>query len=322
MKKLDGILFTALLASAVWLGGCRSIAIALAPSRVLEAPSEATERGERLFSKALLDGAYDELPAVIEELTRLSIAHPRDGRLHTMLGMAHLWRVSERDRDPARSPRMTEHVVLARHYLTSANALLPDDGRVMAWSASSRLAAATLLDDQTARREAYFDMHDAIDRFPEFNLFSASFVFSRLPADDPKYIPEVVDPMFEQIRDCYGPAEDWATRRALLVKTLAEPFDSSGPERVCHPSPLAPHSIEGFFMHFGDALSKAGRVEDAQQAWGLASAAPGFASWPYKSELEARMADPEAHSRVARAGRNGEGMMITSRVACSGCHQR
>lgn len=134
------------------LSGCSSIAIALAPSREPEAPSEATERGERLLAEALLDGAYDRLPEVLTELTRLAIEHPRDGRLHTALGMAHLWRASEKARDPASTPRLTEHVVLSRHYLTSARALLPDDARVHGWSAGAMLATATLLDDARARR--------------------------------------------------------------------------------------------------------------------------------------------------------------------------
>lgn len=302
--------------------GCSAIGIALAPSRTAQAPSEATRRGRALMSEALFDGAYERLPAVLEELTRLSIQNPRDGHLHTILGLAHLWRASERERDPQPSPRLTEHVVLSRHYLVSARALLPDDARVHAWSAGARLASATLLDDQRERRKAYFDMKDSVGRYPEFNLFSASFVFSRLPVEDPKYLPEVVEPMFEAFRRCYGKSEDWRSRRAAVAAAMVKPKSTDGPERVCFPSPAAPHNIEGFFLHFGDALSKAGRLEDAREAWGLASTAPGYGTWAYRSDLEARMADPAAHARLARAGKSGEGMMITSRMSCSGCHQR
>lgn len=307
---------------ALFATGCARIAVGLAPRRTAQVPTEATRRGEALMSEALLDGAYDRLPSLIEELTRLAVDNPRDGRLHTMLGMAHLWRVSERERDPHPSPRLTEHVVLARHYLASARTLLPEDARVHAWSAGTELATATLLDDQRARRRAYFDMKDSIPRYPMFNLFSASFVFSRLPATDPKYLSEVVDPMFEAVRICYGKADDWKSRRAAVAAAMANPIVTNGPERVCYPSPAAPHNIEGFFLHFGDALSKAGRLDDAREAWGLASLAPAYATWPYRSDLEARIADPAGHSRVARAGQRGEGMMITSRVSCSGCHQR
>ena len=305
-----------------FLGGCSSIAIALAPTREPEAPSDATERGERLFAEALLEGSYERLPEILEELTRLSVEHPRDGRLHLLLGMAHLWRVSEKERDPAPSPRLTEHVVLSRHYLGSARALLPEDPRVHGWNAGAMLATATLLDDARARREGYFEMQDAMSDFPEFNLFSASFVFSRLPADDPKYEPEVVDSMFEATARCYGDADRWAERRASVAAAMAEVERPTDERRVCYPSPDAPHNVEGFFLHFGDALSKAGRLDDAREAWSLAQLVPSFRTWPYRAELEARLADPEAHSRVARAGRAGEGMMITSRFACSGCHQR
>jgi hypothetical protein len=315
-------LLLATLSLAFLSAGCSAIAVALAPSREAQPPGEATRRGETLMSEALLEGAYDRLPAVIEELTRLALDAPRDGRIHMMLGLAHLWRVSERARDPQPSPRITEHIVLSRHYLDSARALLPDDARVHGWSASSRLATATLLDDQPARREAFFDMKDAIGRFPAFNLFSASYVFSRLPANDSKFVPEVVEPMFEAFALCYGDARDWPSRRAALARAMASASKTTGQRRLCYPSPAAPHNIEGFFLHFGDALSKAGRLEDAREAWALASTAPSYETWAYKSELASRIADPAAHSRVARAGQRGEGMMITSHVSCSGCHQR
>lgn len=49
-------------------------------------------------------------------------------------------------------------------------------------------------------------------------------------------------------------------------------------------------------------LAEGVRLEDARQAWSLASTAAGYASWSYRRELEARTNDPEAHSLVARGG--------------------
>ena len=69
-------------------------------------------------------------------------------------------------------------------------------------------------------------------------------------------------------------------------------------------------------------MSAPQRLDDARAAWELAATAPGYGAWAFRPELEARVADPAAHARVARAGRSGEGMMITSRASCSGCHQR
>lgn len=300
---------------------CRAIALATAPGRDAMPPDVATQEADQRFAQALLDGAYDRLPEVIEALTAQAVARPRDGRVHTLLGLAHLWVASEKDRAVHPTPRLTEHVVLSRHYLASARALVPEDDRVAGWSEGAQLATSTLLDDARGRREGYFDMKDAISAYPEFNLFSASFIFSRLPHEDPKYGPEVVETMFEAFERCYGPASDWPARRAALVRALSDRPVTEGPKRTCHPSPLAPHNIEGFFLHFGDALSKQGRLDDARAAWSLASAAPGYARWPHRGELERRLADPEAHAKVARASKNGEGMMITSRVSCSGCHE-
>lgn len=314
-------LLTFLLLYSLYLGGCSAIAVAVAPNRTAAAASTDTEVGTRLFQDALRQGDYEGLPDVIEELTRLAIANPLDGQIHTSLGMAHLWRVSERVRDPDPSPRLTEHVVLSRHYLRSAEDLLPDDARVHAWSAGAQLATASLLSDARAQRAGYFAMQRGIRRYPEFNLFSASFVFSRLPFDHPRYESQVVDNMFEAVRRCYGRADTWEERRETIAVAMAEQELPTDESRVCYPSPYAPHNIEGFFMHFGDALSKAGRLDDAVQAWQLANLAPGYSTWPYREQLEARINDPEAHYNVARAGSAGEGMMITSAYSCSGCHQ-
>jgi len=155
---LQGVLMAALALGGFASAGCRTVGVALAPDRVPEPPGDSTAAGERLFSEAIAAGAYARLPEVIETLTRLAIAHPRDARLHTLLGMTHLWAVSEKDRAERPSPRLTEHVVLSRHHLASARALLPNDPRIRGWSAGSHIAAATLLDDQRARREAYFGL--------------------------------------------------------------------------------------------------------------------------------------------------------------------
>jgi hypothetical protein len=41
--------------------------------------------------------------------------------------------------------------------------------------------------DETLTRQGYFMLRDAIQAWPEFNLFTAGFIMSRLPADSPQF---------------------------------------------------------------------------------------------------------------------------------------
>jgi hypothetical protein len=103
--------------------------------------------------------------------------------------------------------------------------------------------------------------------------------------------------------------------RACCSNCHGKPGLERGPRTSLLPKPGRTSQHRGFLLHFGDALSKAGQLEDAREAWGLAAVAPSYATWAYRSDLEARIADPSAHSRTARAGQKGEGMMITSRMS-------
>jgi len=304
------------------LQACRQVAVASAPERIPQPPSEATAAGTSLLARALLAGDYNSLPAVIEELTRLSIGRPRDGRLHLTLGMAHLWALSERERSTATKASITDHAILARHYLLSARTLLPEDARIEGWSGAAQLATAALLEDERGKREGFFELEHAIGRFPEFNGFSASYSLSRMEAADPRYDAAVIRPLFDVFERCWGAGATWSERRSRLRAALGSPADAMAPKRVCFNSQRAPHNVEGFFLHFGDALAKAGRAEEAKEAWGLAQVADSYASWTHREALEERIATAQAKSRSFAAAKHGEGMMIGSRRACAACHQR
>jgi hypothetical protein len=314
--------FVPLALAAISLISCRTIAVATAPTREPQTPNESTLVAESTLLAALEAGDYERLPEVLESLTRGALERPRDGRVHLALGLAHLWALSEKDRSMRPSPRLTEHAVLSRHYLDSAYALLPKDARIHAWSAGTQLAVATLLEDQAARRKGYFEMQDSVAEFPEFNLFSKSYVLSRLPADDPKFERDVVASMFDLMDRCYGRADDWDERRESLRRALPTRRSPTDPRRVCLPSPKATHNLEGFFLHLGDVLAKAGRIADAREAYSLAKLAPGYESWPHRAALDERIATVAERSPLLRAAKSGEGMMVVSALSCSGCHQR
>lgn len=310
-----------LLSMLLFCSGCRAVAIAAAPERVAEPPSEATLEAEALLRDALRAGDFDGLPRVLDRLTSLAIAHPRDGRVHLAVGMAHLWALSERARTAAVAG-VTDHAVLARHWLESARALSPGDARIPAWSAATQLTLAQLTDDERRRRDGFFQLKDSVAAWPEFNAFSASYTLSRLPGGTARYEAEVVQPMFRALELCFGGGDTWPERRANLERTLAQGPGANPAKRVCFNSERVPHNVEGFFMHFGDALARGGRPEDAREAWRLASASPTYAAWAFRETLEAHVAAAEARTAELAAAPDAQGMMVNSTRACTACHQR
>ena len=98
-----------------------------------------------------------------------------------------------------------------------------------------------------------------------------------------------------------------------------------GPQRVCWNSWIAPHNFEGFFLHFGDMLVKAGEPARAVVMYGNARLSRDFVSWPYRSVLEARIVDAARNVAVFREKEppaEAPRMMVRSSYACMGCHQQ
>lgn len=77
--------------------------------------------------------------------------------------------------------------MLTRRYFQEAVKLNPADARTLAFLAGHTVIEGTLHQDERLTREGYFMLLDAIKARPEFNLFTAGYVMSRLPADSPRF---------------------------------------------------------------------------------------------------------------------------------------
>jgi hypothetical protein len=93
---------------------------------------------------------------------------------------------------------------------------------------------------------------------------------------------------------------------------------------VCASTPIAPHATENQLVLVGDMLVKAGRLEEANGMYTLATKAVSFGSWPFKSLakkrsdliggiVSGRVANP-GFDVLAKTAALGEG-------ACNACHQ-
>jgi hypothetical protein len=299
-----------------------AIAVWLALDKVPSAStSEKAKSANARFWDALHGGRYEELPGVIEALTAAYLENPRDAETAAHIGFSHVWFLNERARLEKPSATVTDHVVLGRKYFAEAVRLSPHDERFKGFLASLELAEGAVHGDEKLSRRGYFDLLAAIDGWPEFNLFTAGYVLSRLPFTDRKYA-DAVDYQWRNIDVCVGEKVD--RRTAQYAKYMALET-TTGPKRACWNSWIAPHNFEGFFLNMGDMLVKQGDPATARRIYANARLSRTYQKWPFKSVLEDRIEQADDNVALFRDPRPGEKtrtMMVMSTFACMGCHQQ
>jgi hypothetical protein len=312
----------AALVAALLLGGCAFMAERTAPAKQASTQrTEAARQADQLFWKTLHDGDYDGIPKALEALKAAYLQSPADAENAAHIGFLHVWRLAERARLASLSPSITDNAVLSRRYFDEAVALNPAEARFRGFQASMMLAEASIHQDEKLRRRGYYAMLDAVDAWPEFNLFTAGYVFSGQPADSPRF-KEGLEMQWRTLDLCSGTTVD---RRNPDFAAYMHLQTQEGPKRVCWNSWIAPHNFEGFFLNMGDMLVKAGDAATARKIYANARLSPAYASWKYRPVLEARIERAQANVAAFNAPRTGtEGdavMMGQARFACTGCHQ-
>jgi hypothetical protein len=297
------------------------IAIRFAPrKRAVTVRAAAALTADSLFWRTFHSGDYDGIPLAAQALTAAYLATPNDPVTAAHLAWLHNWRMAERARRDSVPATITDDIILARRYFEEAVALNPSDPRTLGFLAGHRLAEGNLHQDERLTRRGYFTLLDAIDAWPEFNLFTAGYIMSRLPSDSPRF-RQAVEWQWQNLDRCVGSRID----RANPDYTRYMPLETrTGVKRVCWNSWIAPHNFEGFFLNFGDMLVKAGDPATAVKMYGNAKLTPDYATWPYKQVLEERIANAAANVEVFRRPNPQPGsrtIMVQSTYACMGCHQ-
>jgi len=299
-----------------------AIAIWLAPPKVATATvTEAARRANDQFWDVLHGGRYEELPAVIEALTAAYLQDPRDAATAAHIAFSHVWFAAERSRLDRVPASITEHIALARRYFAEASRLAPADERFKGFLASMELSEGKIHGDEKLLRRGYFNLMKSVDGWPEFNLFTAGYVLSGLPFNDPLYA-EAVEYQWRNMDVCVG--EKFDRRAGDATKYLALET-TTGPKRACWNSWIAPHNFEGFFLNLGDMLVKQGDAGTARRVYAYAKLSKTYGQWPYRAILEERIGQAEENIALFRDPKPGERirtMMAHSAFSCMGCHQQ
>ena len=305
------------------LAGCGTLAVWFAPEKTASTDRRPqAARADELFWRVLHSGDYDRIPEALTALKAAYVTDPSDAVTAAHIGWLHIWRLSERARVPnGGGPEITDHAALARKYFEEAVRLVPGEARYLGFYASAMMAEGAIHKDHRLLRKGYFTLKDAIAAWPEFNAFTGGYIAGLQPHDSSRF-HDGLALMWEAMDACVGERVDRATPEYSRYMRLET---KEGPKRVCWNSWIAPHNVEGFFLHFGDMLVKAGDPQRAVTMYANARLAAEYSSWPYRDVLERRITDAAVNVEAFRRPdppASGPTMMVRSRYACVGCHQQ
>lgn len=312
------------IAVGVLAGGCAALAIRSAPDKAPSPERTALAlRADGLFWQTLHNGEYEKIPGALTALKAAYLENPNDAVTAAHIGWMHIWRLAERGRPQSvpPGPGITDDAVLARKYFEEAVRLNPAEARYLGFYASLLMTEGAIHKDEKLRRKGYYTMLDAIAAWPEFNYFTAGYGFSAQPHDSERF-REGLEYQWLTLDVCAVEKVDRANPDFARFMHLEA---KEGPKRVCWNSWIAPHNFEGFFLNFGDMLVKAGDPGTAVKIYRNAQHTPDYVTWPYKDVLEDRIRNASRNMDALREGNPAPGgltIMVRSRFACMGCHQR
>lgn len=314
----------AAVALALSVSGCAYVAVATAPAK----PSSATRtalalQADAVFWQTLHAGRYEDIGRALELNTAAYLENPGDALTAAHAGWLHIWRLAESGRLAQVPATITNDAVMARKYFEEAVRLQPGEARFQGFLGSALLAEGSIHRDEKLTRRGYYTLLDSIAAWPEFNLFTAGYSMSRLPADSARF-KEALEMQWRTLDLCAGQAVDRLDPDFGRYMALAT---TSGPKRACWNSWIAPHNFEGFFLNMGDMLVKAGEVATARKIYANARHSPTYSEWKHRSLLEQRIAQAPDNVQSFNAVPGSQGgddkrQMFQTTVACMACHQQ
>jgi hypothetical protein len=148
------------------------------------------------------------------------------------------------------------------------------------------------------------------------------YMLSNLPARHP-LIKEGVDAAWKVLDVCNGSPLD-RNNPTLEGTGYFERETHTGPRRVCYSGEIAPHGLEGVIFNLGEMLVKSGDPELGKKAYKMTRSVPSYATWPYKTFLEERIAQADQRAELFRTRKPKEQpeSLGQSKFVCVVCHQR
>ncbi|MCC5014824.1 MULTISPECIES: hypothetical protein [unclassified Legionella] len=303
------------------LTGCERIALMTTPQkRAIPSHSELAKKAELFFWDTLHQGRYNDLNKADYLLMAAYLQNPNDPKLAAHIGFTHIWKITERQRLPQESPKITNEIVLAKKYFSDAFTLDPHNAVFEGFLGDAQLIEGKIFHDKREEVRGYFTLQRAIANWPEFNYFTAGYPMSTLAPQSDSF-KEGLEWQWRTLDLCAGKKID---RKNPDYNSYMARETQQGKARACWNSWVAPHNFEGFFMNMGDMLVKAGDWQTGIKIYQNAKLAKNYSSWPYRQMLEKRILNAKANVANFQKDHSDpdKAILFNSGYGCVACHQR
>lgn len=319
--RLLAVLTLALIVIYIWFMPLRLIRMDLP----IATSSDLAREGSHELWEALHGDDIRNLDAVIEKLTRAYEVADTDETLISLLGGAHIWRFSLRNRLGKTSAEMKNDLELGAMYAERNMKLYPDNRTSTAPSmaATSNWQLAVINDDQALMGDTHMKVLANAEIWPEFAAYMQGWILAAMLApSDEFYSTDHLGYMF-MLDQCAGFRLPDAVKFNKLMHSMYSVKSLTKPE--CYNNTIAPHSIEGTLLSMGDSWVKEGKFELARTWYNNAKTSPTYDDWRYKEILEDRLArlDYFQSKFVADSGKldiEEPAMSYQSEISCGICH--
>lgn len=264
---------------------------------------------------------FRQIGILKDEYNTYVIDPPASGRLaraYARMGFLSLWQYLERWRytpeeltDPQKSPaRLVDD---CHKYFLEASKLDSNNAVYSGFSADCSLLKGMVTNNPALIAEGAAKAESALVQLPEFNLFTIAYALSAAPAEirtptgavvPNPMLAAAIKMMYRTLYVCFRSdvENQLDTVPGILMSKAGDiPRMRIGNQKYCINTAIAPHNFEGFFLIMGDMILKSATASsrnNALHAYRIAKYASGlredgkvdYFDWPYKDELERRIA--------------------------------
>lgn len=301
------------------LAACEQVAILSTPPKsMIASKSILSAKAEQYFWDVLHHGRYNDIEKAEYLLMAAYLKNPNDPKLAAHIGFLNMWKIAEYQRTAGKDPRITNHIILAKHYFKDALTLDPQNSIYQGFLGDAQLIEGKIFKDKREEVHGYFRLKHAISSWPEFNYFTAGYPMSTLPKDS-EHFKEALNWQWLTLDACAGKKinRQWPDYTGVMQQETKQ-----GKKRACWNSWIAPYNFEGFFMNMGDMLVKSGDVTTGVFIYKNARLAKNYDDWPYKAALEKKIKLAQSNlSYFQKASQTPEhSVMFNSGYGCMACH--
>jgi tetratricopeptide (TPR) repeat protein len=305
------------------LTACSYFAIESAPKKQeIANRSQTSLNADAVFWETLHNGEYDKISTALEKMKAAYLETPNDSLTAAHVGWLHIWRVAERSRLKNIPTSITDDITMARKYFQEAVNLNPADARFLGFMGDLMVMEGQIHHDERLMREGYYVLKDSVNRWPEFNLFTAGYIMSPLDTHSDLF-QEGLEMQWQNVDVCFNEKTDRKNPDYAKYMSLST---TTGTKRVCWNSWIAPHNFEGFLLNMGDMLVKSGDWQTAQKIYQNAKLSPDYSRWKFRKILENRIKNAKnnvsSFNKESNSSKDEDNIMINTSFSCMGCHQQ